>query len=308
MPPGQILLWALPSGQALLQALVSGLVTGGLYAMLGLGMALIFGVMRIINLAHGELLMIGMYLTFCACGGLGISPHWAALLTLPALYGLGYLLERFLIDPVSQADAALPDNQVLLTVGVGLVLTNLVLLVFSADYRSVRSPLASRVLWLGRPGLGVAVNAAGLVAVALAAGVTALLWLLLTRTGLGRAIRATAQNREAAEALGLDTARVRAHTYALGAALTGAAGSLFAPLYYLYPAVGGAFTTKAFIVTVLGGMGSLPGAVLGGLLLGAGEALGATCLGMDWRDAVGFGLFLLVLLLRPAGLGGRARP
>ncbi len=296
------------TAQAFLQAVASGLVTGGLYALLGLGMALIFGVMRTINLAHGELLMAGMYLTFWATGLFGLSPYAAVLVTVPALFGLGYLIERFLVGPVSRADVVLPDNQVLLTVGVGMVLTNLALLAFTADYRSVPSPLADRVLVLTIPGgLSVRTGAAGVLALGLTAAASFALWAILYRTSLGRAIRATAQNREAAEGLGLDTTRVRALTYGLGAALTGAAGSLFVPLYYLYPAVGASFTTKAFIVTVLGGMGSVPGAILGGLLLGVGEAVGATYLGMDWKDAVGFALFLLVLLIRPAGLAGRQR-
>jgi branched-chain amino acid transport system permease protein len=293
----------LPSSVSLLQVLASGLVTGGLYGLLGLGMALIFGVMRIINLAHGELLMVGMYLTFLVHSVSGLSPYAAVAVTVPALFVLGYMVERFLIGPVSRADAAVRDNQVLLTAGVGMVLTNSALLIFSADYRSVPSALAGRTLSLG----GVYVNQAGLVALGLAAGATALLWLVLTHTDLGRSIRATAQNRDAAEILGLDTTRVRALTYGMGAALTGAASSLFVPLYYLYPAVGTTFTTKAFIVTVLGGMGSVPGAILGGLLLGVGESVGATCLGMDWRDAIGFCLFVAVLLLRPAGLLGRSR-
>ncbi|RJQ06178.1 MAG: branched-chain amino acid ABC transporter permease [Bacillota bacterium] len=310
---------SLPSWEALLQALVSGLLTGGLYALLGLGMALIFGVMRIINLAHGELLMVGMYLTFWSHTSLGLSPYAAAAVGVPALFALGYLLERHLIGPVSRADAVLPDNQVLLTVGIGMVLTNVMLSLFSADYHSVPSPLAGRVVRLAVPGLAASgssgteasgflvMNQAAILAFVIAGLATAGLWAFLTRTDLGRGIRATAQNREAAELLGLDTARVRAVTYGIGAALTGAAASLFVPLYYVYPAVGGSFTTKAFIVTVLGGMGSIPGAVAGGLLLGAGEAIGATCLGMDWKDAVGFCLFVLVLVLRPAGLAGRSR-
>lgn len=294
---------ALPSSEAFWQALTSGLLTGGLYALLGLGMALIFGVMRIINLAHGQLLMVGMYLTYALNEWCGLGPYLSILVTVPALFALGYLLERYLIDPVSRADTVLPHSQVLLTVGIGMVLTDSVLLTFSGNYRSVPTELAARSVAIGP----VTINQAGLVALGLTAVVAAGLWMLLLHTDFGRSVRATAQNRPAAEALGLDTGRLRALTYGLGAALTGAAAALFVPLYYLYPAVGDTFTTKAFIVTVLGGMGSIPGAILGGLLLGVGESIGATLLGMDWRDVVGLGLFLTVLVMSPSGLAGRSR-
>lgn len=301
---GGVLCLAMASSDALWQALGSGMLTGGLYALLGLGMALIFGVMRVINLAHGQLLMVGMYLTHILAAAVGMNPYLTIVVTVPALFILGYALEWVLIGPVSRADTILPHSQVLLTVGIGMVLTDTALLVFSGNYRSVPTELAARSVTCGP----VTLNQAGLLAFGLTAVVATGLWALLTHTDFGRSMRATAQNRPAAETLGLHTARIRALTYGLGAALTGAAATLFVPLYYLYPAVGDTFTTKAFIVTVLGGMGSIPGAILGGLLLGVGEAVGATLLGMDWRDMVGLGLFVTVLVLRPAGLGGRSSP
>jgi len=287
----------------LAQSVVSGILIGGIYVLIGIGMTLIFGVMRIINLAHGELMMVGMYVTFWAFAFLGLSPYLALFLAALLVFILGVGIQKYLIEPVIKVDSILPENQVLLTVGVGMVLTNSALILFSANYRSVPTKLASEALYLG----DISFNIHLLIAFAIAMIITLTLYLFLMRTDMGRSIRATAQNGESALMMGINVERIRIITYGLGSALVAAGGALLVPLYYLYPAIGGHFTLKSFIVTVLGGMGNILGAVVGGLTLGVAESLGAVYVGMGWQDAVGYLIFILVLIFLPAGLLGRSR-
>src|ERR1019366_2296326 len=210
------------------QVLISGILLGGLYSLIGLGMSLIMGVMKIINLAHGELMMVAMYITFWAFTLAKIDPYVSLLIVFPLMFLLGVSVQKFLLTPVMEADTVLPQNQVLLTVGLGLGIAGV---------------------------LGAS------------------LFLFLAKTDTGRMIRATAQDKRAAALMGINTKRITYITFGLGAALVGAAGALLDPVYYLYPQIGGPFTNKAFVITILGGLGDIPGAVLGGLVLGLPEAL-----------------------------------
>jgi branched-chain amino acid transport system permease protein len=293
------------------QVLISGILLGGLYALIGLGMSLIMGVMKIINLAHGELMMVGMYVTFWGFTLLKMDPYVSILVVFPVLFMLGTLLQKYLVAPVMEVESILPENQVLLTVGIALVLSNLALLLFSANYRSVPVSYASKTIYwdlkLGGQTISLSFSVPMLVAFGIALVLGSALFLFLGRTDLGRMIRATAQDKRAAALMGVNTKRMTYVTFGLGSALVGAAGALLVPVYYLFPQIGGPFTLKAFIITVLGGMGNIPGAVLGGVVLGLAESLGSVYISLGYKDAFGFIIFVLVLIFLPKGLLGKGR-
>ncbi|HET9599051.1 MAG TPA: branched-chain amino acid ABC transporter permease [Anaeromyxobacteraceae bacterium] len=283
-----------------LQALVSGVLVGGVYALIGIGLTLIFGVMRVINFAHGELLMVGMYLTFFAFTLLGMDPFLSVVVVAPAMFALGALLQRVFIQRVL---GALPQNQILLTIGLGLIMSNTVMLVFTSDYRILSTSYSSSAVNLA----GLSVSKPLFVSFVVTAAITAALYAFLIKTDTGQAIRATAQDREAAQLMGVNVRRMGLIAFGLGAALAGTAGALVSPTYYIFPQVGGAFTLKAFVVVVLGGMGSIVGATLGGIIIGVVESLAASFFSSGLKELFVYALFLLVLLLKPAGLLGKSR-
>jgi branched-chain amino acid transport system permease protein len=284
----------------LIQSILSGVLIGGIYALIGIGLTLIFGVMRVINFAQGELVMVGMYVTFWLFVLLGIDPFVSVVITMPALFLLGAILQRTLINRVLDS---LPQNQILLTIGIGLVLSNLALLAFTSDYRILSTSYSSSSVALGAMRLSTPL----LYCFVITAAITAVLYWFLVKTDVGHAIRATAQDRDAAQLMGVSVRTMGIVAFGLGSALAGAAGALVAPIYYIYPQVGGAFTLRAFVVVVLGGMGSIIGATLGGVLIGVAESVSATYIGSGWKDVCVYVIFLLVLLLKPSGLLGKSR-
>lgn len=282
----------------LLQTLVAGVLIGGIYSLIGIGMTLIMGVMGIINLAHGQLMMVAMYITFVLFSFLKLDPYFSLLVAMPCLFLLGILLQKYLLNPLMKVESILPENQVLMTVGIGMVLTEVARFIFSSDYKTVKTSYSSSAFFLGGISFNVPMCIAFLFAVAFT---VALFWFLL-KTDVGRSIRATAQDRDAAVLMGVNTGKITVITFGLGAALVAAAGSLLIPIYYLFPDIGGPFTLKAFVITILGGLGSTVGAIFGGLVLGIAESLGAAYIGMGYREMVGFVIFVLVLIFLPGGL------
>lgn len=270
---------------------------GALYAMIGIGLTIVFGVMRIINLAHGEMVMLGMFGAFWSQKLWGLDPFLSLVIWVPLLFVAGVLVYRFLLRKIIPGGEL---NTLLYTAGFSLLVANVALLLWTGDYRTITLGYAVTPL---RP-LGIAVPAALAIGFAAAAGITVALWLFLGRTDLGRAIRATSQNKEAAILMGIDVERVAALSFGLGTALAGAAGVLLAPSLYLYPTVGELLIVKSFVIVVLGGLGSVPGAIAGGILLGLVESFGAVYVSTTYKDGLGYVLFLLVLLYRPSGLFG----
>ncbi len=283
-----------------LQSLLSGVLIGGVYALVGIGLTLVFGVMRVINFAQGDLLMVGMYLTYFLFKLGGVDPFVSVLIVLPVMFFFGAFLQRVFIERML---GALPQNQILLTIGLGLVLSNTAMMLFTSDYRILSTSYSSGSYKL----LGLSVSQPLLVSFLITAAVTGALYWFLLRTETGQAVRATAQDREAAQLMGIDVRRTSMLAFGIGAALAGAAGALVSPTYYIFPQVGSAFTLKAFVVVVLGGMGSVVGATLGGVLIGVSESLAAAYLGSGVKELLVYVLFLVVLLVRPAGLLGKSR-
>lgn len=283
-----------------LQSLLSGVLVGGVYALIGIGLTIIFGVMRVINFAHGDLLMVGMYLTYFIFTLLHIDPFVSILVSIPLMFLFGALLQRVFINRVL---GALPQNQILLTIGLGLIMSNTVMLLFTSDYRILTTSYSSGSVKIW----GLSISEPLFISFVITAAITGLLYWFLIKTDTGQAIRATAQDREAAQLMGINVKRMSVIAFGIGAALSGTAGALISPTYYIFPQVGAAFTLKAFVIVVLGGMGSVVGATLGGVVIGATESLAAVYISSGLKELVVYVLFLLVLLFRPAGLLGKSR-
>ena len=280
-----------------LQTLVSGIMTGGIYAIIALGLTLIFGVMRIINMSHGEFLMIGMYISYFSYTILHIDPFISILISAPLTFALGAIIYRFIVSKSGNE-----ENSLILTAGVSLVLANLVLIIFSPDYRHLKVSYGTEVFRF----INVSVSLPMLISFLVTIGITVLLYWFLNRTDLGLAIRASAQEKEAAVIVGINVQRIAMITFGIGASFAATSGTLLAPVLYTYPTIGTLFLVKAFVVVVLGGMGSIEGALLGGIILGATESLGSVYISTGMTDAFGLVLFILILLLKPSGLFGAA--
>ena len=284
-----------------LQAVVNGLLTGGLYALVGMGMALIFGVMRIVNFAHGAFMMLGMYAAYVFFVHAHLNPYLSFPLVAVAMYGLGHLIYMGLLRPIHGKSDFM---QILLTLGIGLAITDAIQLIFGADYHQINFPLLSKNLHFGSH---ITVNAPWVVSFGIALVVGVGLYFFVMHTMMGRAARAIAQNRNAAPLMGIHLHRVQAFWFGRGVAAAGVAGALLLPVFYLYPGVGDQFTLKAFVMVVLGGMESIIGAAMAGLLLGVVESLTSLYWGNEWALAVDFVIFILVLSLRPSGIFGKQR-
>ena len=281
----------------LFASVLNGLTTGAVYALIALGLTLIYGVLHIINFAHGAALMLALYAVYLLKTRFGIDPYLALPLVVAGMFGFGYALQRGIVN---RAGHGRDENILLVTLGLAIVMENAALLVFKSDTRTIETPYTLTTVAIGPAMIALP----KLVAFAGALAASALLLWIVKRTDLGRAIRAVAKEKQGAKLMGIDVDHVYAMCFGIGFACLGAAACFLLPAYYVNPQVGAGFVPIAFTIVVLGGMGSFAGALLGGLLIGVVESLGGLYLGESLGQIGIFAIFIVVLLFRPQGLFG----
>lgn len=280
-----------------LQLLVQGVLLGGIYGLIAMGLSLIFGVMGVINFAHGQLMVMAMYVSYWIFVLLGIDPYLSLFVVAAIIFLLGYGIQSTLVNRILDYPEAI---QVLPLVSLGLILENVALLFWGPDPRSPQTAMGLKTLWIGE----VMIDVSRLIAFVLAIVITILIFILLKKTNIGKSIRAASDNRMGAILVGIDVDRIHNFSFGLGAATTAAAGALLLPLMPLSPHIGHEFTLTAFIVVILGGMGNLLGALVGGLILGVAESTSTLFLPATLKHAVSFGILIIIMLFRPQGLFG----
>lgn len=284
-----------------IQLVVNGLLLGGILAIISIGLTLIFGIVRVVNFAHGEFLMIGMYAVYLMHQHLGLHPYVASVFAVIFLFVAGALMQRFVIQPLLTADSHI---QIFATVGVSTALLNLALLLFGADVFSVRlNDFTSSTIKLG----SITIVSAQLITFCVALALIVGLHWFLHNTFLGRAVRATAQHRYAAQLMGVNVERIYILAFGLGCACLGLASGLLLPQYPVFPTIGSFFVLTAFVIVVLGGLGSLSGAFLGALIIGLVDSLSGYYVAPDLKEVVYFLIFIGILVFRPTGLLGLGR-
>jgi len=277
---------------------ISTVLLGSLYALIAVGLTLIFGIMRVVNFAHGEFLMLGMYLAFWSFTLWHVDPYVTLLGAVPLFFLVGLVTYTGVMRPIIHASH---NVQIFTTVGLSIALQNLALVLWTGDYHVLRAWHASTVIRIA----GTAFNLSQVIAFAVSVALTVALFVFMKRTHTGRVMRATAQDGDAAVLMGIDTDRVYRLTFAIGIACVGVAGVLVAPLYATYPTAGLQFVLLAYVVVVLGGLGDMVGALLGSLIVAGVEVVGSYLFGAAWKEVFYFVLFIAVLMFRPAGLFGQ---
>lgn len=283
-----------------LQILINGLLLGGAYAIISIGLTLIFGVVRVVNFAHGELLMVGMYAVWILAQRFGLHPYLSAIPVALLLFAIGALIQRFVIQRLLSAEAHI---QIFATVGISTALLNLALVLFGADVRPVDVAFGTEHLQFGFLNIASGQLITFAVALAVAGG----MHLFLQRTYTGRAFRAVAQHRYAASLMGVNVNHTYVLAFAIGAALVGLASGLLAVQYPVFPTVGQYFVLTAFVIVVLGGLGSLPGALVGSMFIGVIDSMAAYYISPDLKEVVYFVIFIVILVVRPTGFFGLGR-
>jgi branched-chain amino acid transport system permease protein len=283
----------------ILQLAINGLLLGGMYGLISIGLTLIFGVLEIVNFAHGEFLMISMYVAFWLFQLYGIDPYLSMLIILPLFFLIGIAVQRITIQPILNAP---PLNQIFMTVGLSMVLQNAALFIWTADYRTLKTSYSALTLKTA----GLIISFPRLVAFLLAMALIAGLLIFLKHTYTGKAIRALAQERKAAMLMGINVYRTYQIAFGMGIACVGAAGAMLMPVYFVFPSVGSLFVLIAFVVVILGGYNSLVGSLVGGLIIGVVEAFSGFFISPHLKEAIYFVIFILILLFKPTGLFGRA--
>jgi branched-chain amino acid transport system permease protein len=287
----------------ILEDTINGILMGSIYGLTALGLTIIFGVLKVINFAHGSLLMVGMYVAYWAVALTGLHPYLALIIVVPVMYLFGYYLQDIVIKPIFKAEREVrePITVIIVTTGLWYILDNVTLLIFGPQYRTLQAnPLQGKMLELG--GMLISVPKLwGFVTALITAG--SIYW-FFQRTRLGRAIRATSLDRDAASLMGIKQYKVYNIAFGIGTATAGIAGVTLVPFYNVFPSVGVLFDIKGFIIVVLGGLGSMGGALLGGIIIGVIESVGPQFMTATWTEAIVYGLFLLFLFVKPSGLFG----
>ncbi|MGN6549061.1 MAG: branched-chain amino acid ABC transporter permease [Pararhizobium sp.] len=277
----------------LAQILVNGILLGGLYGLMALGMALVWGVLNVVNLAHGAFIMLGGYMVYYLFTAAGIDPFLALPIAAVGMFVVGYLIQRFVLNLIIRSPML---NTLLITFGLNVVITYLAQLVFSADFRTINPVYSGSHVQVA----GITVPLVSLAAFVIAFVLAAALWTMLNRVPLGRAIRATSQNLTAARLYGVDPRSIYAVTFGIGAALAGVAGGLFGILTHLTPYMGASLTAKSFVIAILGGLTNPFYVIFGGLVVGIAESLASLYFGPTYSDVISFGLLVIILVVRPA--------
>jgi branched-chain amino acid transport system permease protein len=282
---------------------INGIIMGSIYGLAALGLTIIFGVLKVINFAHGSMLMVAMYTTYWAVILTGLHPYLTLVIVVPVMFVFGYLLQDILIKPIFKAekDVREPITVIIVTTGVWYILDNLSLLVFGPQYRNLQdNPLRGKMIEIG----DMLISVPKLWGFCAAIVTTLLIYLFLQKTRMGRAVRATSLDRDAASLQGINQYKVYNISVGIGTAVAGVAGVALVPFYNVFPSVGVLFDIKCFIIVVLGGLGSIWGALLGGMMVGVIESVGPQFMAATWTEAVVYALFLLFLFFKPSGLFG----
>ncbi len=288
----------------LIQGALSGLLIGGVYGLIALGLNLVFGTMRVVNFAQGSLLMVAMFMTYWLHVLTGLHPYLTPLVTVPVLFGVGYAIQLVLITPLlAREKAREPMSVLLMTLGLALLLENLALLLFRGDYKTVQVSQTNAVWFVG----DYIVSVSRFWALVALLATLAALWAFLSRTDVGRAIRAVGQDRQVARLLGINDRVIYNYAFGISTAIMGIAAATLVPFYYIHPGVGTSFLLKAFVIVVLGGLGSMPGAALGGLAVGVIEGVIGIWTQAAMAQILLFAVFIAMLFFRPAGLLGVER-
>ena len=282
---------------------INGILMGSIYGLTALGLTIIFGVLKVINFAHGSLLMVGMYVAYWAVTLTGVNPYLSLVIVVPVMFFFGYYLQDIVIKPIFRAEKNVrePISVIIVTTGIWYILDNLTLLIFGPQYRNLPdNPLRGKMLELGDMFISVPKLMGFLTAVVTAAAV----YWFFQKTRSGRAIRATSLDREAASLMGINQYKVYNVAFGIGTATAGIDAVTLVPFYNVFPTVGVLFDIKGFIIVVLGGLGSIPGALIGGIIIGLIESVGPQFMTATWTEAIVYGLFLMVLFVKPSGLFG----
>ena len=283
-----------------LQILASGILLGGIYALISVGLNLIFGVIKVVNMAHGDFLMLGMYAAYFLFTGLAVNPYVSSIIIFPVFMVIGYIVFRLVVKPLL-GKAETETNTILATSGLQFVLQNLVLMLFTADYRPIQLDNGAASFNLG--GIMLSANRTWAFLICLVLAVA--LYYILMHTRLGAQVRAVSQDRDASVLMGIDVDRIYALTFCVGVAMVGVAGAIILPIFSAYPTVGTFFSTSSFVVVVLGGLGSFTGALLGGLIIGIVETAAGVFASTELAQVFSLLVFLIVLFVRPQGLLGK---